>query len=212
VWLLMFLIISPTAILLWMFLAPWGHTASNEVLLRHLQNFSAGGMYFTSICKFKQYCNGIWPSGFASMDVGRQSDGQIRSPDLFNLYHHEGIILELVAPSGVHSHFLELEYGVYGLLSHISDLGVIRDIMPWDGPGCDFWCGAVPPENADPLRIEAKLEELRGRHYNGFTFNCLEFSELIWSVFAPVAQGCQGKPPVSTRQGVGPALGGGAPL
>merc|ERR1712187_626247 len=171
-----------SSILLGLFVVPWGKTPANDALDFLLRNST---VRLSRSCKYKQYNNGFWP-----LIIGKQSNGDPRSPDLFWLYHHEGIVVEFVQTGvGVGAQFVELEFSRHGLhYTVIPSSGCsppIRDLMQWDNSGCRFWCGVLPEERSDPKRFAAEIDKVRWRHYNGFTFNCLEFSDGLWSYLSP---------------------------
>mmetsp|Transcript_64785 Transcript_64785/g.141125 ORF Transcript_64785/g.141125 Transcript_64785/m.141125 type:complete len:252 (+) Transcript_64785:32-787(+) len=164
---------------------PWGHAAYNENLDEGLRRFSLEQKNFTSVCLIKQY-NGLQEVPlFAGRLVGKHS------PDLCGLYHHEGVLLEVGNSDGSSAFFLQLDFGHYGLKYYIQGAATAVDLIPWEAD-CQFRCGIVPPAQGDPRKLADLLRTMRdqGYKYNGITFNCLEFSQLIWDHFAPGNTGC----------------------
>merc|ERR1712187_386048 len=144
-----------SSILLGLFVVPWGKTPANDALDFLLRNST---VRLSRSCKYKQYNNGFWP-----LIIGKQSNGDPRSPDLFWLYHHEGLVVEFVG-AGV-TYFLELEFSRHGLVFTLSPASggppPIRDILDFDDSGCRFWCGAIPASRSDPKSFAAEIDGVR---------------------------------------------------
>jgi len=176
--------------ILTLFVIPHGRSSYNERIIWFMGNWSQLGFRFRTICKFKQYNNGIFPS--ESAGAGRRANGRARSPDFLYLYHHEGVILELVNQHGLHERFVELQFNRYGLASFGSQRANVRDTMPWGwtNPDCKYVCGLVNEEKSNPALLGTRLAEVGSVHYNVLTNNCIEFSGMLWDFLDPQAADC----------------------
>jgi len=103
-------------------------------------------------------------------------------PDLFGRMHHEGLVLDLAGPNGVHTASLRLDYGRLGLSFRFSDVdgATLQEDLPISA--------VVDVSQGDPRKLVQLLEKTRNWRYNLWTFNCNTFVQLVWDLYASRAQ------------------------
>jgi hypothetical protein len=141
---------------------------------------------FVRIWRFQQCLTATAGSGVggpASL-VGDPSCHGAHWPDLFGRMHHEGLILDLAAPNGVHTASLRLDYGRQGLSFKFSEVdGATRQLHLITSDVDD-----IPQGQGDPRKLVRLLETTGNWRYNLWTFNCNTFVQLVWDLYALRAQ------------------------
>lgn len=170
---------------------PWGKPAYNENFFNHLTLMEEANASFTTVCKFKQYMNYYSSSSRGPGPWGRTEDGKRQLfGDLFGLYHHMGVLLEVKLEDGTLAEYIKLDFGYYGLKFFILSEPKIVDRISWNG--CNYWCGAIHPEYGTARRLHDEFDSyLNAWNYNFPRFNCLEFAAYIFDYFKPYDEGCE---------------------
>lgn len=171
----------------------WGESAHSAQLRAELEAMAQEGAWFASICRYQQYNNAPDIFGRHGLHLFRsQSNGhKARSPNFFYLYHHQGMVLELVRPDGWPYRFLELDFSERGLEPYWKNETPPRyhDIIPW-ADACLLWCAPILRSHGAPQRLIAHLETARDMYYNWLFFNCGGFVTYIWNAFEPSDPSC----------------------